>query len=204
MSILGICIKADAVGPVPEHSGTEKSLLILLSNSGICFFFIPVLLVVERHHACPLSILLVMERQPARPYCWWWKDTLDTRTADGGKTPCTSILLVVERQPARPYCWWWKDTLHVQIAGGGKKPCTSTLKENLHELVQYILLVVERYPACPYHWYWTGMHVHTAGGWERETPCMSTILLVVNRNTPCMSIYSWWWCVKLTLYVDKS
>ncbi len=75
------------------------------------------------------SILLVMERHPARPDCWWWKDTLRVHTAGGEKKPCmsillmadrdthcTSILLVMERHPARPYCSSWKDTLHVQTA----------------------------------------------------------------------------------------
>jgi hypothetical protein len=84
------------------------------------------------------SILLVMERHPARPYCLPWKDTLHVHTACHGKTPCTSILLVMERHPARPYCLPWKDTLNVHTACHGKTPCTS------------ILLVMERHPARLY------------------------------------------------------
>jgi hypothetical protein len=35
------------------------------------------------------------------------------------------------------------------------------------------------------------LHVHTLCG--EKTPCMS-ILLVVDWDTPCMSIYDWWRC----------
>jgi hypothetical protein len=81
------------------------------------------------------SILWVVERHPARPYCWWWKDTLHFHTVGGGKNPARpyygwwkDVLHVhTAAHPGRPYCWWWKDTLHVHTVGGGKAPSTSIM-----------------------------------------------------------------------------
>jgi hypothetical protein len=46
-----------------------------------------ILLVVKRHRARGIhTIPLVVERHPAHPYCWWWKDTV----CCGRRTPCIS------------------------------------------------------------------------------------------------------------------
>jgi hypothetical protein len=55
---------------------------------------------------------------PVRPYCWWWKYTLDVYTAGCGRAPCTSILLLVKRHTAR---------VHVHTSSCEKTPCTSQL-----------------------------------------------------------------------------
>jgi hypothetical protein len=81
------------------------------------------------------STLLVVKRHPARPYCWWWKDTLYFHTASGEKTPCTSTLLVAKRHHERPFCCWWnwketctfallvmENTLQVHTVGGEQTP----------------------------------------------------------------------------------
>jgi hypothetical protein len=113
--------------PIPDFSDAEQS--------GISSFTKTVrrkkglLYTLYFHTACGektpcTSILQVVEKHPARPHCWWRKDTLNVHIAVGG----------TGKRPARPHCWWWKDTLYFHIllvvkrhparphAGGEKTP----------------------------------------------------------------------------------
>jgi hypothetical protein len=124
------------------HPGSKISLRILSISIKCSFFSLPPCFVkicgglnnlITMHvntacsgkTPCP-SLLLVVDRHPVCPYCWWYRDTLHVHAGGGGEVPCTSVLLVVERYPARTYCRWWRDTLHEHTAGIGKTSCIIT------------------------------------------------------------------------------
>ncbi len=98
MSILSVCIKADAAGiGIPASNISVRYRNIPVPNCVPLFCYLTLVSASFSFRSCSWWKDTMHDKNC--PYCWWWKET------------CTSMLPVLERHPARPYCWWWKDNL---------------------------------------------------------------------------------------------